>query len=284
MIAAYAFLAAFAVQILTMSVLYPAWFIRYLRAKATRLPAERLAQLYPGVDVARAQERFLTQYRAVTTIVAVLGLVLLGWLFSYMRRPDWDDGRVQILVTVYFFAAQMLPLLLLVWMGVTFNKEHKRPVPEAKRTALLQRRGLFDFISPLVVFLAVLSYLLFAAFVIYLQQDPVAGFIGLIYLSSVTLVYALNAFVLYRVLYGKKNPFETHAARLRAIGLTVKSSVYSCIVVVVYLSLNSSLRMLDLQHWEPFALSIFFVITVLLASVGLAAPPRELTRAASLRS
>jgi hypothetical protein len=123
MIAAYAFLAAFAVQILTMSVLYPGWFIRYLRAKATRLPR--------------------------------------------------------------------------------FSKEHKRPVPEAKRTALLQRRGLFDFISPRVVFLAVLSYLLFVAFVIYLQQDPVAGFIGRINLGAVTLVYALNAFVLYRVLYGK---------------------------------------------------------------------------------
>jgi hypothetical protein len=121
------------------------------------------------------------------------------------------------------------------------------------------------------VFLAVLSYLLFAAFVIYLQQDPVAGFIGRIYLGAVTLVYALNALVLYRVLYGKKNPFETHADRLRAIGLTVKSSIYSCIVVVVYLSLNFSLRMLDLQRWEPFALSIFFVITVLLASVGFAA-------------
>jgi hypothetical protein len=41
--------------------------------------------------------------------------------------------------------------------------------------------------------------------------------------------------------------------------------------------------MLDLQQWEPFALSIFFVITVLLASVGFAAPPRQLPGADSLR-
>ena len=64
MIEAYAFLAAFTVQILAMSVLYPAWFIRYVRVQATSIPAERLAQLYPGVDVGHAQERFLTRYRA----------------------------------------------------------------------------------------------------------------------------------------------------------------------------------------------------------------------------
>ena len=204
MIEAYAFLAAFTVQILVMSVLLPAWFIRYVRVQATRFPAERLAQLYPGVDLGRAQERFLTQYRALTTGIAVLGLLLLGWLFSYMRRPDWDDGPVEVLVTVYFLAAQMLPLALLVWVGVRFNKEHKRSLPEGKRTAILQRRGLFDFVSPFIVFLAVLSYFLFAAFVIYIQQHPFPGFAGLINLGAVTLVYALNAFVVYRMLYGKK--------------------------------------------------------------------------------
>ena len=43
---------------------------------------------------------------------------------------------------------------------------------------------------------------------------------------------------------------------------------YSCIVIVVYLSLNFSLRLLDLQRWEPFALSIFFVVCTLLASMA----------------
>jgi len=168
-----------------------------------------------------------------------------------------------------------LPLLLFAWVGVRFNKKHKRSLPEGKRTAILQRRGLFDFVSPFVVFLAVLSYFLFAAFVVYIQQRPFPGFAGLINLGAITLVYALNAFVVYMMLYGKKNPFETHAGRLRTIGLTVKSSVYSCIVIVVYLSLNFSLRLLDLKRWEPLSLSIFFVICALVASMGFAAPLRK---------
>jgi hypothetical protein len=276
MIAVYAFLAAFTLQILVVSVLLPAWFIRYVRVQATRFPAQRLAQLYPGVDLRSVQERFLTQYRALITGLAVLGLLLLGWLFSYMRRPDWDDGPVEVLVTVHFLVAHMSPFAFLVWNGVRFNKKHKRSVPEGKRTAILQRRGLFDFVSPLAVFLAVLSYFLFAAFVIYIRQHPFPGFAGLITLGGITLIYAVNAATVYWMLYGRKsNPFETHAGRLHTIGLTVKSSVYSCIVIVVFLSLNFSLRLLDLQRWEPFALSSFFVICALVASMGYAAPLRK---------
>jgi hypothetical protein len=276
MIAAYAFLAAFTLQILVVSVLLPAWFIRYVRVQTTRVPAERIARLYPGVDLSSFQERFLTQYRALVAGLAVLGLLLLGWLFSYMRRPDWDDGPVEVLVTVHFLVAYMWPFAFLVWAGLRFNKKHKRSVPQGKRTAILQRRGLFDFISPLAVFLAVLSYFLFAAFVIYLRQHPFPGFAGFITLGGITLVYAVNAATVYWMLYGRKsNPFETHAGRLHTIGLAVKSSVYSCIVIVVYLSFNFALRLLDLQRWEPFALSMFFVICALVASMGYAAPLRR---------
>jgi hypothetical protein len=196
-------------------------------------------------------------------------LLLLGWLFSYMRRPDWDDGPVEVLVTVHFLAAHMLPFAFLVWSGVRFDKKHKRAVSEAKRTAVLQRRGLFDFVSPSAVFLAALSYFLFAAFVIYVRQHPFPGFAGLITLGAVTLIYAVNAATVYWMLYGRKsNPFETHEGRLHTIGLAVKSSVYSCIVIVVYLSFNFALRLLDLQRWEPFAPSVFLVTCALPCFMG----------------
>ena len=276
MIETYAFLAAFAVQMLVMSLLIPVWFIKYVRAESASIPAERLAQLFPGVDLKLAHGRFLTRYRALTAGIAVLGLLLLGWLFSYMRRPNWDEGTVDALVAVYFLAAYLLPLVLSAWVGVRFTKEHRRSLVQAKRTATLQRRGLFDFVSPFVVALAALGYVLFAAFVLYLRLHPFLGFAGFINLGALTLVYALNAFVVYMTLHGKKrNPFGTHEGRLHMIGLTVKSSVYSCIVIVVYLSLNFSLRLLDMKRWEPFALSVFFIICALVASMGFAAPLRR---------
>ena len=276
MIEAYAFLAMFAVQILAMSALYPSWFIRYVRLQAMSFPPGYLAQRYPGVDLVVARERFLTRYRTLNISIAVLGLLLLSWLFSYMRGADWDDGRVEIVVAVYFMVQMLLPLGLVIWLGVRFNKEHKRPLPEGKRTANLQRRGLFDFVSPFTVSLAVLCYLLFAAFVIYLQQHPLLGFAGLVNIVGITLVYAVNAFTVYAMLYGKKpNPFETHAGRARTIGLVVKSSVYSCIACVGFLSTYLTLALLEWQSWEPFAMSAFFVITGLLSLMGMTAPPRK---------
>jgi hypothetical protein len=275
MIEAYAFLAAFAVQILVMSFLLPAWFIRNFRARVARVSAEHLAQLYPGVDVLHARERFLAQYRVLTTTIAAFGLLLLGWQFFDLWRADWSAGKAELLTMLYFFLAFMLPLLLYVRFAVTFNKEHK--VAERKRTAILQRRGLFDFVSPFVVFLAVLSYFLYAAFVLYIEQHPFPGFAGsLINIGEVTLIYAANAFALYITLYrGKKSPLETNAGRLHTLGLAVKGIVYMSIVIVAFISLGFSLRLLDLRSWGPFAHSIFFAIGAILASMGFAAPMRE---------
>jgi hypothetical protein len=275
-IEACAFLAMFAVQILAMSALYPTWFIRYWRRQATIMPPEYVAQLYPGIDVGAARERFLTRYRLLNASIAVLGLLLLGWLFTYLRRPDWDDGPVEIVVTVYFLVQALAPLALVIWFGVTFNKAHMHPVVEAKRKATLQRRGLFDFVSPFTIVIAVLSYLLFAATVFSIRQSPFPGFAGFVNIFAITLVYALNAFVVYAVLYGKKpNLFETPEARWRRMSLTVKSCVYSCVACVAFLSLIFLLALMEWQRWQPFAMSAFFVITALLSLMGMTAPPRK---------
>ena len=206
----------------------------------------------------------------------MLGLPLLGWLFSYMRRPDWGDGPVEAIVAVYFAAQMMVQLCLVGWIVVKYSEALKHSSADGKRKAVLQRRGLFDFVSPFIVLLAVLSYVLFAGFVIYIQQDPFPGFAGYFNIGVVTLVYALNAFGVYTMLYGRKtNPLETQADRVRAIGLGVKAGIYSCIACVVSISLNFTLVLLDLQRWEPFALSVFFVICALLCFAGFTAPTRR---------
>jgi hypothetical protein len=274
MIEAYLFLAAFTVQILVMSVLLPAWYIRNFRVKVARLPADRLAQLYPGVDAGPALERFLFQYRVLTSGIAVLGLLVLGWLYSDPWRTAWNKDVAGFLSTAYFLVAMLLPLLLFGRSMNRFNKEYR--LTATKRTANLRRRGLFDFVSPFAVFLAVMTYFLYVAFLFYIEQHPFPGFAGpLINIVGVTLIYAVNAFGAYIVLYGKKSPLDTQEARQHAIGLAVKGFVYATILLVVAMSLTHLFRMLELKSWEPFAGSIFYAILAVLTSLGFASPLRE---------
>lgn len=272
MIEAYAFLAVFTVQVLAMSVLYPARFIKYVRAKVTDLPDEYFAHFSPGVDRNVATERFLTRYLAANTLIAVLGVLLLGWMFSYMRRPDWNEDPVVVLLSVYFLM-QILPLFVIGLIGLRYRNVLRSLLLPGKRTAVLQRRGLFDFISPFVVFIAVSSYFLFAAFVIYVQREPFPGFA---LIGVLTLVYALEAFVVYTNLYGKKsNPLETHAGRVHTIGMTVRACVYGCILCAVFFSFVFTVDLLDQKRWVPFAQSVCLVISTFLCFMGLTAPPRQ---------
>ena len=267
MIDAYAFLAAFTVQILVVSVLHPAWLIQYARAKGA-------AQL-PDWD-RKFRERFLSLYRAVNLGIAVLGLVLLGWLFNHMRSPDWRVGPVTHLLAVYVLA-QMVPFVLISLVGAWVKRKAlTRAPPEVKRTASLQRRGLFDVVSPLTVCLAVVGYFLFAAFVVYTQRHPFPGFSGYRLLLTVTLIYAVNAFTAYWLLYRRKRwPLETSAYRMHAVEVQVKIAFYTSIAVVVFLSLNVSLHLLDMQRWVPFAMSVYFVLVMLFSSMMLFALRRQ---------
>ena len=275
MIETYAFLVMFTLQIMVGSVLAPAWLIRRVRTKLAS-SAERFAELFPGVDQNLSAERFAFRHRALNTGIAVLGLLLLGWLFVHMRHPDWNQAKVPLLLTAYLML-QISPLILIGLKAARISKAFKSSTADGKRKAVLQRRGLFDFVSPLMVFLAVLSYVVFAALVFYIRQHPFPGFGGLTNLAIITPIYAFNAFLVYGCLYGKnRNPVATHEDRLYAMGMIVKCSVYGCITVTVFGSLELTLSMLSLRRWALFALSAFFVIALLLSSLGVL--PRRRSR------
>jgi MFS family permease len=272
MIETYAFLAAFTVQILLVSVLNPAWLAKYARAKME-------AQLPLGDR--KSPERFLTLYRAVNMGVAVLGLVLLGWVFSHVRSPDWNLRPAKLLLPGYALV-QISPIVLLSLVGVRARKKALTLwPPEVKRTASLQRRGLFDIVSPLTVFLAVLAYGLAVASAIHLLQHPIpwlrgGRFLGYRLLGAVTLAYAFNAFTVYRLLYRRKRwPLETPKDRARNLESSVKVVFYVSITVSVFTVLISTLGQQYMQRWIPFSVSSFIVIVMLFTSMKLLALRRQ---------
>jgi hypothetical protein len=276
MIEVYLFLAMFPVQILGMSVLYPARLTRLIRMELANIPAERLAELYPGVDVGQAQERFLARYRAANTVVVALGLLLLGWFIRYMQRPNWNEGAVGGMLTAYFML-QCFPIMLIAWFKTRFNKIHRRLLPEAKRKAVLQRRGLFDFVSPSTALLVILAYFQFVAFMFYVARHSFPGFAGpFVNIGLVTLTYIPLGAVVMFLLYGRKiDPLQTHANRMRMIRGVANFYAWMCILIPISVSLSMAQKLLRLETWGPFAGTVSFLIFTLLLLRSVSAAQRQ---------
>jgi hypothetical protein len=273
MIEIYAFFAMLALLILTVSVMHMAVLVRFLRLKTAEVPDEYFAQLYPGVDRQQSTEQFVTRYRAAHAVIALSGALLLSWLINYMRQPDWDKRWV-IFPLVVYFVLQWLPMAVAALAGFKHLKMFKSFLVQAKRKAVLKRRGLFDFVSPIIVAVAALAYLLCIGFVVYMLTEPLAR---LLFIGAVTFNYVLTALTIYKLLYGKKSdPFETHTGRLYNIALRAKSSIYSCIAVALFMSFIVAVIRSDLQRWIPFALAAFLTIVTLITFSVFTAPPGRL--------
>jgi hypothetical protein len=266
MIETYALLAVFTVQILVISLLYPAWVADYFRLKLEpRYADQRFARFFPDWDRART-ERFLARFRAANAVIALLGLVPLVILYNVMQNPDWDVWSVRRVIGIYFMV-QHLPLMAVGASRLWAAKKASRLVPaEVKRTASLQRRRFFDFVPPFTLFLAVLAYVLCAALSLYFLQNPVPEISHpLRPLAFATWIYAVNACAGYWMLFGKKiGPLEIRAERIREAGLWIKAMLYVDVFVVAHFWLNLGLEVLGLDRWIPFTASIF-MMTVILA-------------------
>ena len=108
----YSFAVMFAAQILILSILHPARLTRHIRAEIARYSAGSFSQVcaHHSDNIARR----LASYRRLNTIIALLGLILLGALFYYMLQPGWDDGPVETVVSLYFML-QVFPFFLASW-------------------------------------------------------------------------------------------------------------------------------------------------------------------------
>ena len=276
MIEVYLFLAMFPVQILGMSVLYPVLFTRSVRAGLKRIPAERLGELYPDVDVDQAHERFLARYRVANVVVVAAGLLLLGWLIAYMQRPDWDAGAVGGMITAYFLL-QNGPIVLIAWLTIRFNKVHRRLLPEPKRKAILQPRRLFDFLSPLTFLFAILAYSQYVALMFYVARHPFPGFGGVFANVGILSVgYILLGGVVMFLLYRKKkDPLHTRADHMRMISGVANYYVWILILTSLALSLQAARKLVDLETWGPFAGTVFFLIITLLLLRTVRVAPRQ---------
>lgn len=275
MIESYAFLAAFAAQIFVGSILSPSRMIKYVRGWARSYGSERFATLYPEIDYDGWVRRFVGGFRAAHVVTALVGVALLVWMLMLIREPHWT-GRVSLIATIYFMF-QLAPLVLTsLYVFIRYWKFIVQPPQEAKRKATLQRRGLLDYVSPAAVVVWIASWPLFVAYSIwldlYVYDNATLSKECLTTLISISFVYALNGFIVYKSLYSRRNPLMSTEGRTHSISVQVKSCVYTSIAVAWFMVLFGTLGQPSLTEWRPFTLTLFFVLCTLLTMAYLYVP------------
>jgi predicted PurR-regulated permease PerM len=261
MINTYLFLSLFVAQILVASVLIPRRMLQRIN--------ESLASKPPEPDGVEIVQRIVHWYRLSNMLIALIGLVVLGIQYSLLQNPAWDK-RV-ILTSTAYLMLQYLPIIAIAMVGARYDKAFRDALPGQRRKAVLQRRRLFDFVSPGTVAVTLLCYPLFIPFALYIEDDAlvVIGIVTFMYVGGAALVY----WFLYRM---KRHPHHTHAEYLYAVGASVRSLVHTGLAVMVFMGVMLAVEAYDGDNLGPVLVTVFFVLLGLMSFSGMKGPPAGL--------
>ncbi|GJM10232.1 MAG: hypothetical protein DHS20C11_25080 [Lysobacteraceae bacterium] len=246
------FYAVFLSQIVLISIYYPAKVRRRVLHILDHYPPDQYPKLYPDpldIYAELARRTRLRTYRFVNLAIAALGLMVLAAMLVTAYRPD-PKGGDEILVVIYFFV-QMAPLIYAEVKEFNQYRLMRAAYSAPLRQADLKPRRLFDFVSPVYVFAAVVMYVVWMATYLF-GLDPASPWSAEVVLSmiGVTAMNVLFAWAIARAIGGKKpNPHQAHADRLKQIEVVTKSLIFGSIMVSFFLIVT---QLADQHDWEIF--------------------------------
>lgn len=256
------FYTVFLAQILFLSVYIPGRVIKRANYILDQFPPKDYPKLYPvggkafSVDKSR---RSLRYYRILNFAIALLGIVVLQMMISSGYRPRLEGGD-EIYVLFYFFL-QIAPIL---YAELKEYRHYKlmQEFYEAKhqRSAEMAPRRLFDFVSPVSVLFAAVSFVVWMT--VYLssrnfETQPSWEIYVTVFVSvGMQLMFAG---IIARHLYGKKsNPYQSYPDQLRQIGAVAKTLVMASIGMSVFLTISQLVDQYSLEVFDPVISSIYF--------------------------
>ena len=248
-------------QILLLSYYLPGRLLKQMERVREHFPPETYPKLYP-LSVEKIQSA-LGIFKKMNIIILICGLGIL--LHSYYSQStellNWDNKAV----LTAFYLLQVTPLLVLEFMGVKYLRLMKEADKSTTRTASLQSRNLFDFVSPLLVGSTAAIYVAFIGLIQYIKQTPFDGFGGDLNILIITLVNVFFGILVFRRLYGKKrNPHQTNEDRVQGIKSYVSLLFIVSIAVTAYAGLTIALQSFGMEDFRPVTLCIYFQLITLL--------------------
>ena len=269
--------AAFLSQIYLISVHYPRKMCARIREVIEAYPPMEYPKLYPGPYAwyaESAKRRGLSIFMAVNYLIAVVGLAILIAMLASGYEPAFLGGD-EIFV-MFYFMLQASPLLYIQITECRHYALMRRQFSESRRSASLAPRRMSQFVSPALVLVAALFYVLWLVFYLS-ERGPVATWGSEVYASlgmvtGMNVFYALN---LRRMIFGKKiDPYRADEDRERQIRVMGKVYVLSSIGISLFLSLTQAADQFGFEIFDPVLISFYLQLC---AVAGLGFVFRDIT-------
>ena len=253
------FYVVFLGQILLISFYYPKKILARMRHVFETYPPQDYPKLYP-----KPIEHYKKVYRNFLVLnIAILlaGLALIAFLWGYPRTGAWDKA-----IATWYFLLQFFPMLLLEFKSLREFKLMRKSRSDPTRKAVLQRRRFFDFISPGLFGLAVLTYIGFILMIIYVNQFDYSWFGGYANIVGITGMNLFFAAIVYWNMRGKKlNPHQSPDDRNKQTGILVKVMVVTSIAATVFVSISIMLSALDMRELQVVVQCLYFQLLAVIS-------------------
>lgn len=248
-------------QILLISYYFPKKMLSRIKLVFETYPPSQYPNLYP--EPFEKYEKGLRNYRYLNLFILLVGLSLLVVIIGYPGCSEWDLTHF----VFPYFMVQFFPIILIEIKSFKYYQLMRLNDTRTSRKAELHPRRLFDFVSPKLIGMAVLVYIAFIFFILYVRQFDYQWFGGYGNIVGVTAMNLYFAGVIIWNMYGKKlNPYQDYEDRKWQIKHTVKQMVFVSIAATLYIIHAIVLAILDILSLQPVTMSLYFQ---LIAAVSL---------------
>lgn len=247
-------------QIFLISYYYPRKLQQRLTNMLTNFPPSDYPKLYPkpyDYYAENGARKSLRAFRYLNVFIVLVGLAILTAAFrsGYSLDPLGGDE----LFVMMFAMLQAVPHMLAELSTAKYNKRMKEMNVSTTRKANLSRRRLSDFVSPIYVILAIVSYLSWLTFYFYNKGFDMP-WSDEVYISVGTTT-GLNLFIaamIYMHISGAAlNRHQTYSSQLRTIETVVKAGVFVSILMSIYLILTDVVDQYAWERYDPLLASLY---------------------------
>lgn len=257
------FYLAFVSQILLISFYYPKQILERMDFVFKHCPFETHEKLYPkGYE--KALEGKVT-FKVLNRAILVIGVLLLTVFFIGTFNGTMQLNKINLLPMAYGLL-QAIPFFILEISALKQFKLMRNRNSGTKRHADLNPRSLFNYVSPVRFYAAVIMFFV-CSYIIFSFNDFEVSFDVAVLMGSLLLCNGLFIGLGYTLLHGKKlDPHQSPKDRHIMTTAAFHSYTSVSILVSVFFILNRSVDNYALEDWEALFNSLYWQVLMLVST------------------